>query len=318
MVQLSRSRDTRVPHRRIVPFRRASQSSAAFAQQAAARSHRAQPRRQPGPVRAETSGPQPRQRAVSRQWFRLRGEFRERMEGFDGLGFNDYARGSLLAESLPLQRDRHRLEDASASRRRCRTRASAKKTVGPTGTPFKAPFDLRMAFADVGAATGPVTIRAGRQELVYGEQRLVGHVSWLNAARTFDGVQGDLPQRRPSRSTSSRRRSSASSTASSTRAAPATASPAPTARRAKLIPQATVEPYVFFKRDVNLRAEAGGVRHAERDDDRRPHRRQAAGPPRLRRRDGAAARLARHRRRQRLGRPLAAARVAARPRPPYA
>jgi hypothetical protein len=27
---------------------------------------------------------------------------------------------------------------------------------------------------------------AGRQELVYGDQRLIGHVSWLNAARTFD------------------------------------------------------------------------------------------------------------------------------------
>ena len=34
-------------------------------------------------------------------------------------------------------------------------------------------------------------LRVGRQELAFGEQRLVGHVSWLNAARTFDGAQGD-------------------------------------------------------------------------------------------------------------------------------
>ncbi|MCC7043019.1 MAG: alginate export family protein, partial [Acidobacteria bacterium] len=31
--------------------------------------------------------------------------------------------------------------------------------------------------------------RVGRQELVFGEQRLVGHVSWLNAARTFDAAR---------------------------------------------------------------------------------------------------------------------------------
>jgi hypothetical protein len=32
----------------------------------------------------------------------------------------------------------------------------------------------------------------GRQELVYGEQRLVGHVSWLNTARTFDAALGSF------------------------------------------------------------------------------------------------------------------------------
>ena len=134
----------------------------------------------------------------------------------------------------------------------------AKKTVGPTGTPFKAPFDLRTAFADVGAATGPVTIRAGRQELVYGEQRLVGHVSWLNAARTFDGVKATFRTKAFSadvfatsvvrildgefdKSGSGNRFAGVYGTTT------------------KLIPQASVEPYVLFKRDVSLRAEAGGL-----------------------------------------------------------
>ena len=37
-----------------------------------------------------------------------------------------------------------------------------------------------------------VAARVGRQELAFGEQRLVGHVSWLNTARTFDGARATI------------------------------------------------------------------------------------------------------------------------------
>ena len=33
-------------------------------------------------------------------------------------------------------------------------------------------------------------IRMGRQQLVYGDQRLLGHLGWKDVARTFDGVKG--------------------------------------------------------------------------------------------------------------------------------
>src|SRR5215208_5298360 len=121
-------------------------------------------------------------------WLRVRGEFRERMEGFDGLGFTDtrddlywLSRFRFNATVTPSKvvSFQAQVQDARV----------AKKSVGPTGTPFKAPFDLRTGFADIGSATGPVSMRVGRQELVYGEQRLVGHVAWLNAARTFDGAK---------------------------------------------------------------------------------------------------------------------------------
>ncbi len=46
-----------------------------------------------------------------------------------------------------------------------------------------------MAFADIGqTGKSPVLFRAGRQELAFGEQRLVGHVSWTNTGRTFDAA----------------------------------------------------------------------------------------------------------------------------------
>ena len=191
------------------------------------------------------------------QWFRLRGEFRERMEGFDGLGFNDTREDLYWLSRLRLNATVTASKSLSFQAQVQDARV-AKKTVGPTGAPFKAAMDLRTAFADVGASTGPVTIRAGRQELVYGEQRLIGHVNWLNAARSFDGVKGTFRAKAFSAdvfATSVVRilDGEFDKSGSGNRFAGVYGT------TARLIPQATVEPYVLFKRDVNLRPEAGGL-----------------------------------------------------------
>jgi hypothetical protein len=187
----------------------------------------------------------------------VRAEFRERMEGFDGLGFNDtrddlywLSRFRVNATVTPSKRFsfQAQVQDARV----------AKKTVGPTGAPFKAPFDLRTAFADIGAASGRVGARVGRQELVYGEQRLVGHVSWLNAARTFDAAKVTLRTKAFQLDTFA---------ASVVRILDGEFDRSGAGNRfagaylttGKLIPQGTVEPYVFFKRDVNLRSELGAI-----------------------------------------------------------
>ena len=190
-------------------------------------------------------------------WLRVRGEFRERMEGFDGLGFNA-SRDDLYWLS------RVRLNATVTASRQLSFQAQvqdarvAKKTVGPTQSPFRAPFDLRQAFADIGAASGPVTVRAGRQELVYGDQRLIGHVSWLNAARSFDGAKATF-------------RASAFSVdafaTSVVRIMPTEFDKSGAGNRfagayattTKLIRNGTFEPYVLWKRDVNQLSEASGV-----------------------------------------------------------
>jgi hypothetical protein len=191
------------------------------------------------------------------QWFRLRGEFRERMEGFDGLGFN-----SSREDLYWLSRVRLNATVTASTQLSFQAQVQdarvAKKTVGPTSAPFKAPIDLRLGFADIGSSTGPVTVRAGRQELVYGEQRLVGHVSWLNAARTFDGVKATFRAQAFSADVFA---------TSVVRILDGEFDKSGNGNRfagiygttAKLIPGATVEPYVLFKRDVDLRAEAGGL-----------------------------------------------------------
>ncbi len=63
---------------------------------------------------------------------------------------------------------------------------------GPvSGAPFRDQFDLRLAHADLGnVERSGFAVRAGRQELAFGDQRLVGHVNWLNTARSFDAVRG--------------------------------------------------------------------------------------------------------------------------------
>jgi hypothetical protein len=190
-------------------------------------------------------------------WLRVRGEFRERLEGFDGLGFDDrrddlywLSRLRLNATVSPSQSLSFQVQAQDAR--------VGRKTVGPTGAPFRAPFDLRMAFADIGSASAPVSARIGRQELAYGEQRLVGHVSWLNAARTFDAARITVRTKTFSvdafgasvvrtlvdefdRSGGGNRFAGIYATAT------------------RLIPQAIVEPYLFWKREVNLRGELGSV-----------------------------------------------------------
>jgi hypothetical protein len=190
-------------------------------------------------------------------WLRVRGEFRERMEGFDGLGFNEsrddlywLSRFRLNATVTPSKALSFQVQAQDAR--------VGKKTVGPTGAPFQAPLDLRMAFADIGPTTGPVTVRVGRQELVYGEMRLIGHVGWANAARTFDAAK--VTFRAPAFSVDVFGASVVRTLVDDfDRSGAGNRFGGAYATTTKLLPLATVEPYVLFKRDVNLRNELGAI-----------------------------------------------------------
>jgi Alginate export len=192
---------------------------------------------------------------VMPSWLRLGGEFRERMEGFDGLGFN-----STREDLYWLSRFRFNATVRPSKTLSFQVQAQdarvARKTVGPTGTPFSAPFDLRMAFADIGASTAPATLRVGRQELAFGDQRLVGHVSWLNAARSFDGAKLTLRTKAmqvDAFATSVVRilDGEFDKSGAGNRFAGAYVTVP------KLLPGGSIEPYVFWRRDVNLPGETG-------------------------------------------------------------
>lgn len=220
-----------------------SQPSSASAQTTAAP---APPLVPPWPNRLNTALP---------TWLRMRAEFRERLEQADGLGFD-----SSRNDGYALSRVRFDTQVAPATylsfQAQLQDARVAGKTLGPTGTPFSAPLDLRTAFADIGSAQGPVTVRVGRQELVYGEQRLVGHVSWLNAARTFDGVKATFRSKTTQLDVFG---------ASVVRILPDELNKSGAGNRfagaylvaSSLIPKASFEPYVFYKRDINLASETG-------------------------------------------------------------
>ena len=52
------------------------------------------------------------------------------------------------------------------------------------------PFDLRQAYVELGnPAKFPLVAKVGRQEFIYGDERLIGAFDWNNFSRTFDAVK---------------------------------------------------------------------------------------------------------------------------------
>lgn len=61
---------------------------------------------------------------------------------------------------------------------------------GQLGAEGDNPFDLRQAYVEIGDGKSfPLSLKAGRQVLLYGDQRLVGPLEWSSLSRTFDAVK---------------------------------------------------------------------------------------------------------------------------------
>lgn len=192
---------------------------------------------------------------VMPSWLRVRGEFRERFEGFTGSGFVDgrddaywLSRFRFNATVTPSRVVAFQVQGQDAR--------VADKEVGPTGAPFRSGFDLRMAFADIGTPRSAVAARVGRQELAYGDQRLVGHLSWLNTARTFDAAKVTLRSKKVLVDLFA---------ASVVRILPGEFDKSGAGNRfagayattTTLVPKSSVEPFVFWRADRSIKNESG-------------------------------------------------------------
>jgi hypothetical protein len=121
-------------------------------------------------------------------WLRFGGEYRARFEGYLGGGFNAensdaywLSRVRLNLTIRPVWWFRIYAEEQDA-------RAIAKQ---PGQPPFENVWDIRQGYADFGDADKSLfALRVGRQEINFGDQRLVGSSNWTNTARTFDAVRG--------------------------------------------------------------------------------------------------------------------------------
>src|SRR5437764_4390104 len=124
------------------------------------------------------------------KWLRFSGEYRARLEGFTGGGFkpnkSDLYGLSRLRLTMKVQPSlwlNFVLQGQDAH--------VFGKNQHPAVPPFQDTMDLRQAFVEIGdAEKKSVYLRAGRQELAFGDERLVGNADWLNTARSFDALRG--------------------------------------------------------------------------------------------------------------------------------
>lgn len=128
------------------------------------------------------------------RWLRLGGELRGRMEGITGGGFGDND------DAYWLNRVRLNMTLIPNGWLKLQFQAQDAQVFGrnpkPDSPPFEDTMDLRTAYVELlDPENKSLGIRVGRQELVFGEQRLLGHVSWLNTARTFDAVRATVRYR---------------------------------------------------------------------------------------------------------------------------
>ncbi len=209
---------------------------------------------QPGPAPANRPPFPNRANEVMPSWLRLRGEFRERVEGFSNSGFVDERDDAYFLSRVRLTATA--TGKAVAATIQVQDARVGGKSVGPTGAPFSSAFDLRQGFVDIGSAKAKMAVRAGRQEIAFGDQRLVGHAGWLNAARTFDAARVTFrtaPAQVDVFAASVVRplADEFDKSGNGNRFAGAYVS------SGRLVPLATAEPYVFYRRDTNQRAESG-------------------------------------------------------------
>ena len=57
------------------------------------------------------------------------------------------------------------------------------------GTTLRDPLDLYQGYAELGTPDGRLTVRVGRQEMAYGQQRLISVNPWRNTGRSFDAAR---------------------------------------------------------------------------------------------------------------------------------
>ena len=189
-------------------------------------------------------------------WLRFSGEDRVRLEDLDGIGFksagNEYLlqrlRLNMLVAPLPWLKFNFQAQDSRV----------AFSNVHPSPSSQLDPMDLRLGYVEVGnSEEGHMSMRVGRQALAFGEGRLLADPAWSNVGRSFDAVRLTLRFHGI--------RLDAFTSASDKIITDGCDTPVLGEHfhglygsMSKLIPGATVEPYLFWKLEHNIKAELGG------------------------------------------------------------
>lgn len=121
-------------------------------------------------------------------WLWIGGEERVRVESLHGAGFQPGA------DSYPLQRLRLRLGIRVRPWLKFNFEGQDSRVfsheVSPAPASLRNPMDLRQGYVEAGdVETGSFRVRAGRQSLHFGEGRLVEDSEWSNTGLTFDAMR---------------------------------------------------------------------------------------------------------------------------------
>lgn len=128
-------------------------------------------------------------------WVSFGGQVRERMEVWNNFNFSAPATADdsdiYLLTRVLFHSDLHLGEDARIFVEGKSAWVTDRELVGGRRTLDVDQLDLQNAFADIAvdlSESARLTNRLGRQELLFGKQRLVSPLDWSNTRRTFDGA----------------------------------------------------------------------------------------------------------------------------------
>ncbi len=127
-------------------------------------------------------------------WLRWSGEERVRVEGLSGIGYRE------ASDLYTLNRLRINLQVAPVRWLKFNFQGQDSRVFGgnvrPAPSSQKDSMDLRLAYLELGdAEKQPLVLRVGRQSLVFGEGRLVADPNWSNTGRTFDALRATFQHR---------------------------------------------------------------------------------------------------------------------------
>ncbi len=122
-------------------------------------------------------------------WLSLSGEFRFRFENPQGLGYSEDSDDGYGLTRTRLDLGVRPVAWLNFGIQAQDSRAPGIRPALSDSGAVRDPFDLRQAYAEIGASRSPASLKVGRQALIYGDSRLIGAPNWSNTSRVFDAVR---------------------------------------------------------------------------------------------------------------------------------
>jgi hypothetical protein len=194
--------------------------------------------------------------SVLPSWLTFGGQYRMRIEGYSGGGFLPNSDDDYALSQFRLNFTIHPASWFKVFAEGMDARAFAKSPALP---PYQNTWDIRQGYAEFGdSEKGVFGLRVGRQELNFGDQRLIGSSPWTNVGRVFDAARGTVRYHGYRLD---------AFTSSVVNAVSGTWDHHQQGNNLhglyggieKLVPKATIEPYVFWRVQPRVKNEAGAV-----------------------------------------------------------